>query len=130
MAEQAHLGLAAGKQVTATLAANWPPPGVPPLFGFYAKFAVFEAAVAAGLFPLAVFGIAMSTIGAFYYLTQHLQFVLGYTPAEFGETLRSIAEGEIDVTPLVTAEVGLDGVPGAFEALADPEQHCKIIVTP
>jgi NADH-quinone oxidoreductase subunit N len=42
--------------------------GIPPLFGFYAKFAVFEAAVAAGLFPLAVFGIAASTIGAFYYL--------------------------------------------------------------
>jgi NADH-quinone oxidoreductase subunit N len=42
--------------------------GIPPLFGFYAKFAVFEAAVEAGLFPLAVFGIAMSTIGAFYYL--------------------------------------------------------------
>jgi NADH-quinone oxidoreductase subunit N len=42
--------------------------GIPPLFGFYAKFAVFEAAVEAGLFPLAVVGIAASTIGAFYYL--------------------------------------------------------------
>ncbi|UZK66802.1 NADH-quinone oxidoreductase subunit NuoN [Sphingomonas sp. M1-B02] len=42
--------------------------GIPPLFGFYAKFAVFEAAVAAGLFPLAVVGIAASAIGAYYYL--------------------------------------------------------------
>jgi len=42
--------------------------GIPPLFGFYAKFAVFHAAVAAGLFPLAVFGIAFSVIGAYYYL--------------------------------------------------------------
>ena len=42
--------------------------GIPPLFGFYAKFAVFHAAVAAGLFPLAVFGIVFSVIGAFYYL--------------------------------------------------------------
>lgn len=42
--------------------------GIPPLFGFYAKFAVFEAAVEAGLFPLAVVGIAASTIGAYYYL--------------------------------------------------------------
>lgn len=42
--------------------------GVPPLFGFYAKFAVFHAGVAAGLFPLAVFGIVFSVIGAFYYL--------------------------------------------------------------
>jgi NADH-quinone oxidoreductase subunit N len=43
--------------------------GIPPLFGFYAKFAVFHAAVAAGLFPLAVFGIVFSVIGAFYYLS-------------------------------------------------------------
>ncbi len=42
--------------------------GIPPLFGFYAKFAVFAAAVDAGLFPLAVIGIAASTIGAYYYL--------------------------------------------------------------
>ena len=42
--------------------------GIPPLFGFWAKFAVFEAAVRAGLFPLAAIGIAASVIGAFYYL--------------------------------------------------------------
>lgn len=42
--------------------------GIPPLFGFYAKFAVFDAAVRAGLFPLAVIGIAASVIGAYYYL--------------------------------------------------------------
>jgi NADH-quinone oxidoreductase subunit N len=42
--------------------------GIPPLFGFYGKFVVFDAAVAAGLFPLAVIGIAASVIGAYYYL--------------------------------------------------------------
>ncbi len=42
--------------------------GIPPLFGFYAKLAVFDAAVNAGLFPLAVVGIAASVIGAYYYL--------------------------------------------------------------
>ena len=42
--------------------------GIPPLFGFWAKFAVFDAAVAAGLFPLAAVGIAASVIGAYYYL--------------------------------------------------------------
>lgn len=42
--------------------------GIPPLFGFWAKFAVFEAAVKAGLFPLAAIGIAASVIGAYYYL--------------------------------------------------------------
>tara|TARA_R110002033_G_scaffold38394_7_gene77749 strand:- start:304 stop:1758 length:1455 start_codon:yes stop_codon:yes gene_type:complete len=42
--------------------------GVPPLFGFWGKFLVFDAAVAAGMFPLAVIGIAASVIGAFYYI--------------------------------------------------------------
>jgi threonine dehydrogenase-like Zn-dependent dehydrogenase len=59
-----------------------------------------------------------------------LHFVLGYDPDEFAESLRSIAEGDLDVAPLITGEVGLDGVAGAFEALADPERHCKILVVP
>ncbi len=42
--------------------------GIPPLFGFWGKFVVFQAAVAAGLVPLAAIGIAASVIGAFYYL--------------------------------------------------------------
>jgi NADH-quinone oxidoreductase subunit N len=42
--------------------------GIPPLFGFWAKFLVFDAAVAAGLTGLAVAGIVASVIGAFYYL--------------------------------------------------------------
>jgi len=42
--------------------------GVPPLFGFWGKFVVFQAAVGAGLLPLATVGIAASVIGAFYYL--------------------------------------------------------------
>ena len=42
--------------------------GIPPLFGFWAKFLVFDAAVGAGLTALAAIGIASSVIGAFYYL--------------------------------------------------------------
>jgi NADH-quinone oxidoreductase subunit N len=42
--------------------------GIPPLFGFWAKFLVFEAAVAAHLTALAAIGIAASVIGAYYYL--------------------------------------------------------------
>ena len=60
----------------------------------------------------------------------NIQFVLGYDPMEFAGSLRSIAEGEIDVAPIITGEVDLDGVAGAFAALGDPEQHCKILVTP
>lgn len=59
-----------------------------------------------------------------------LRFCLGYDPMEFNECLRAIAEGDIDVAPMITGEVGLDGVPGAFEALGNPEDHCKILVVP
>ena len=50
----------------------------------------------------------------------NIQFCLGYDPMEFAGTLRSIAEGEIDVTPMITGEVDLDGVPGAFDELGQP----------
>lgn len=42
--------------------------GIPPLFGFWGKFVVFQAAVRADLVALAAIGIAASVIGAFYYL--------------------------------------------------------------
>ena len=60
---QTHKGLAAAFAIFMFSLA-----GIPPLFGFWAKFLVFEAAVKAGFFPLAAFGIAASVIGAFYYL--------------------------------------------------------------
>lgn len=42
--------------------------GVPPMLGFFAKFAVLSAAVNAGMGWLAVLGVIASVIGAFYYL--------------------------------------------------------------
>jgi threonine dehydrogenase-like Zn-dependent dehydrogenase len=59
-----------------------------------------------------------------------LRFVIGYTPLEFRDTLHMLAEGKVDPRPLVTGTVGLDGVAGAFEALADPEAHAKILIDP
>jgi threonine dehydrogenase-like Zn-dependent dehydrogenase len=60
----------------------------------------------------------------------NLQFVLGYTPDEFAGTLQHIAEGRIDVDPLITGRVGLAEVGAAFAALASPERHAKILVEP
>ncbi|MBH5322721.1 NADH-quinone oxidoreductase subunit NuoN [Aurantiacibacter sediminis] len=42
--------------------------GIPPLFGFWGKFVVFEAVVQADMLALAAIGIAASVIGAFYYI--------------------------------------------------------------
>ena len=60
----------------------------------------------------------------------NLQFVLGYTPEEFARSLHLLADGKVDAEALITSKVGLDGVKGAFEALANPERHTKILVEP
>jgi 2-desacetyl-2-hydroxyethyl bacteriochlorophyllide A dehydrogenase len=59
-----------------------------------------------------------------------LQFVLGYTPEEFARCLRLLAEGRVEADALITGKVGLAGVKGAFEELANPERHTKILVEP
>jgi threonine dehydrogenase-like Zn-dependent dehydrogenase len=59
-----------------------------------------------------------------------LRFVVAYTPLEFRDTLQMLAEGKVDPSPLITGEVGLDGVEAAFAALGDPEQHAKILIDP
>jgi len=59
-----------------------------------------------------------------------VQYVLGYTPEEFAGSLRLLAEGEVDGASLVTGSVGLEGVAQAFDDLANPERHTKIIVEP
>jgi NADH-quinone oxidoreductase subunit N len=42
--------------------------GIPPLAGFFAKWYVFNAAIQAGLYWLAVIGVLSSAVAAFYYL--------------------------------------------------------------
>lgn len=59
-----------------------------------------------------------------------LRFVLGYTPLEFRDALHLLADGKVDAAPMITGTVGLEGVAGAFDALADPERHAKILIDP
>jgi NADH-quinone oxidoreductase subunit N len=42
--------------------------GLPPFSGFWGKFYVFKAALNAGLWPVAVAGLVLSVVAAFYYL--------------------------------------------------------------
>jgi threonine dehydrogenase-like Zn-dependent dehydrogenase len=83
---------------------------------------------------ICVVGVCMErdAITPFFGIGKELEvrFALGYDPMEFAECLRAIAEGDIDVVPMITGEVGLDGVPAAFEELGNPERHCKILVVP
>jgi threonine dehydrogenase-like Zn-dependent dehydrogenase len=59
-----------------------------------------------------------------------VQFALAYEPEEFAQALRSIAEGEVDLQPLITGRVDIDGIPQAFDDLAHPDAHAKILITP
>ncbi|MGF1597654.1 MAG: zinc-binding dehydrogenase [Acidimicrobiales bacterium] len=83
---------------------------------------------------LVVVGVCMQPdrirpmMGILKHLT--LRFVLGWTPSEFVASLHNLAEGRIDGAAFVTGQVGLDDVPAAFAALADPEDHVKILVRP
>ena len=83
---------------------------------------------------LLVVGVCMEhdTIDPFFGISKELniQFALGYDPMEFNESLRAIAEGDVDVTPMITGEVPLEGVAQAFDDLGNPDAHCKILVTP
>ena len=83
---------------------------------------------------LVVVGVCMQpdTMHPFFAIAKEInvQFVLAYDPQEFADSLRAIAEGEIDVSPVITGDVGLEDVGTAFDDLADPERHCKILVTP
>jgi threonine dehydrogenase-like Zn-dependent dehydrogenase len=59
-----------------------------------------------------------------------LRFVIGYTPLEFRDTLHALAEGTVDVSPLVTGVTGLAGVAGAFTTLGNPEAQAKVLIDP
>jgi threonine dehydrogenase-like Zn-dependent dehydrogenase len=60
----------------------------------------------------------------------NVQYVLAYTPEEFGAMLHFVAAGKIPTDPLITGTVGVGGVARAFEDLASPDNHVKIVIDP
>lgn len=58
----------------------------------------------------------------------NLQFVLGYRPADFDYVIAMIASDRIGVAHMITDVVGLDALPGAFEALRRPAHQCKVML--
>jgi threonine dehydrogenase-like Zn-dependent dehydrogenase len=83
---------------------------------------------------IVVVGVCMETdqMQPFMGITKELtvKFSMAYDPMEFASSLQSIAEGDIDVTPMITGSVGIDEVPQAFTDLANPDAHAKIVVEP
>ncbi|MGH9212382.1 MAG: zinc-binding dehydrogenase [Acidimicrobiales bacterium] len=79
-----------------------------------------------------VVGVCMQPdrIEPFFAVVKQLEvrFAFAYTTAEFATTLDRLVRGVPGADALVTDEVGLDGVAGAFEALRQPKQHGKVLV--
>ncbi|MBM3574078.1 MAG: NADH-quinone oxidoreductase subunit NuoN, partial [Alphaproteobacteria bacterium] len=75
--------------------------GIPPLAGFFGKFFVFQAAVQAELYALAVIGVLASVVAAFYYIRI---FKIMYFD-DVGEALDKRVGGEMSAIMLVTGAV-------------------------
>ncbi len=81
--------------------------GIPPLLGFWPKFSVFQSAVQADLFALAIIGVITSVVGAYYYLriikTMYFDEPAGaYAPSE-----SRINSGLIGVAAIACSPVGM-----------------------
>ncbi|MCK4277287.1 MAG: NADH-quinone oxidoreductase subunit N, partial [Phycisphaerae bacterium] len=75
--------------------------GIPPLAGFFAKFYVFLAAIEAGLYVLAVIGVLLSVVGAYYYL-RIVKIIYFDEPAERFEPMPKILAGVLGASGVLT----------------------------
>ena len=67
--------------------------GVPPLFGFFAKLLVFQAAVHAGFLWLAIVGAVFAIIGLYYYL--RVVKVMYFDKPVEGTDVRLLGDGSV-----------------------------------
>ncbi|KQX25511.1 MULTISPECIES: NADH-quinone oxidoreductase subunit NuoN [unclassified Sphingomonas] len=85
--------------------------GIPPLFGFWPKFLVFDALVRAGFWPLAMIGIATSVIGAFYYLKIVKTIYFDDPAPEFAPAASRLEGGLITLAALAVSPLGYLAIP-------------------
>jgi NADH-quinone oxidoreductase subunit N len=89
--------------------------GIPPTTGFFAKLYVFLAAIDAGLVGLAVIGVVMSVVSAFYYLRIVKVMYFDEPAGAFDRPLAAELKGVLLVTAIVTLFFFvLPGLPGPF----------------
>jgi NADH-quinone oxidoreductase subunit N len=92
--------------------------GIPPLFGFWPKLLVFQAAVAEGLAPLAVAAIIGTVVGAYYYL-KIVKVMYMDEPAEpYARAREPIQGGLIFLSALAVSPIGYLLI-GPLGAIAD-----------
>jgi len=57
-----------------------------------------------------------------------VNFVLGYDPVDFDDTIDALATGKIKPQPMVTDVIGVHQVPAMFTALRRPGARAKVLV--
>ncbi|HHH89308.1 MAG TPA: NADH-quinone oxidoreductase subunit NuoN [Aliiroseovarius sp.] len=94
--------------------------GVPPMVGFFGKFAVLDAAMQAGLNWLALAGVIASVIGAFYYLRIVYLMYFGEEGEGVETPMSPVAWAALmaSAAVMVLGVVNLFGVEGAAAAAA------------
>jgi NADH-quinone oxidoreductase subunit N len=92
--------------------------GLPPLFGFWPKLLVFEAAVASGYVALAVAGIIGTVVGAYYYLKIVKVMYLDEAAAPYGRVREPVQGLLILVAALLVSPIGYLLI-GPLGALSD-----------
>jgi NADH-quinone oxidoreductase subunit N len=92
--------------------------GLPPLFGFWPKLLVFEAAVASGYVALAVAGIIGTVVGAYYYLKIVKVMYLDEAAAPYGRVREPVQGVLILIAALLVSPIGYLLI-GPLGALSD-----------
>jgi NADH-quinone oxidoreductase subunit N len=85
--------------------------GIPPLFGFWPKFLVFQAAVEANLTWLAAVAIATSVIGAYYYIMIVKLIYFDEPAPAFAETREPVGAALILAAALFVSPLGYLAIP-------------------
>ena len=80
--------------------------GIPPLFGFWPKLLVFQAAVESGYVALAVAGILGTVIGAYYYLKIVKIMYFDEPVGRFGEVQQPVQAVLIILAALLVSPIG------------------------
>ena len=95
--------------------------GVPPMLGFFAKFAVLRAVVEGGMPGVAVLGVIASVIGAFYYLRIVYLMYFGTEREGLETRMVPVQWGLLMVSAfaMVAGVVNLFGIEAAAAAAAD-----------
>ena len=81
--------------------------GIPPLLGFWPKFAVFTAAMEGRLYLLAVVGVVASVIGAYYYLRVVKSLYFDDPAAPLAPSDSRVNAALIGVAALVCSPLGM-----------------------